>query len=124
MAQGGFKLSSNKPNAKKARAAQQRSKSQKEKNLKQLGKGPKSFAAKGRKIALAKQDQRTTKAINHKNENAVAARAVGVGHTFFCGDIKNAGKKELSKQKSVLTKRESKSAKMSQRLQVQLNKLK
>ena len=115
MAQG-FKLKSNKPNSKKSRPTHQKQK--------QLGKGRKAFAAKGRKRALAKQETQTTKAINRKNEVAVAARAVGAGNTFYLKDIKEAGKKEIGKQKSELRKRESKSVKMSERLKEQLDKLK
>lgn len=118
MAQGGFKLKSNKPHSKKSRPVHKRQKQ------KQLSKGRKAFAAKGRKSALAKQEAATTKAINHKNEIAVAARAVGAGKTFALKDIKEAGKKELGKQKSALTKREKKQVKMSERLREKVNKLK
>lgn len=116
MAQGGFKLKSSKPDPKKARATHQKQQ--------QLSKGRKAFATKGRKAILAKQEQQTSKAINRKNEMAVAARAVGAGNTFFLKDIKEAGKKEMGKRKDELKKRESKSAKMSDRLKEQLNKLK
>ncbi|KAL3758580.1 hypothetical protein ACHAWU_008334 [Discostella pseudostelligera] len=115
MAQGGFKLKSNKPDAKKSRPTQQK---------KQLSKGRKAFATKGRKAAVAKQEMQTSKAINRKNEIAVAARAVGAGNTFYLKDIKEAGKKELGKRKDELRKKEGKSAKMSERLKEQLNKLK
>ena len=116
MAQGGFKLKSNKPNAKKAQQKQKQ-------KQKQLSKGRKAFAAKGRKAALAKQESQTTKAINRKNETAVAARAVGAGNTFYLKHIKEAGKSELGKKKAELRKRESKSVKMSERLKEQLDKL-
>ncbi|KAL7554825.1 hypothetical protein ACHAWF_018465 [Thalassiosira exigua] len=117
MAQGGFKLKSNKLNSKKARSTHQKQKQ------KQLSKGWKAFAAKGRKVALAKQESQTTKAINRKNETAAAARAVGAGNTFYLNDIKEAGKKELGKQKAELRKRENKTVKMSERLKEQLDKL-
>jgi hypothetical protein len=117
MAQGGFKLKSNKLNSKKARSTHQKQKQ------KQLSKGRKAFAAKGRKVALAKQESQTTKAINRKNETAAAARAVGAGNTFYLNDIKEAGKKELGKQKAELRKRENKTVKMSERLKEQLDKL-
>ena len=118
MAQG-FKLKSNKkPNSKKSAPTHKRQKQ------KQLSKGWKSFSAKGRKAALAKQESQTTKAINRKNETVVAARAVGAGNTFYLNDIKEAGKKEIGKQRAELRKRESKSVKMSERLKEQLNKLK
>ncbi|KAL7543802.1 hypothetical protein ACHAXR_013144 [Thalassiosira sp. AJA248-18] len=119
MAQGGSKMKSNGLNSKKSRPNHKKLQKQK-----QLSKGRKAFAAKGRKIAQAKQADETTKTINRKNEIAVAARAVGAGNKFALKDLKEAGKKELGKQHSILTKRESKSVKMSERLQVQLNKLK
>ena len=116
MAQGGSKLAkSAKPNPKR-RATQN-------KKQKQLSKGWKTFAAKGRKASQAKQEIQTSKAINRKNEIAVAARVVGAGNTFALKDLKEAGKKEVMKNKDVLRKRESKS-KQSERLKVQLNKLK
>mmetsp|Transcript_14146 Transcript_14146/g.30253 ORF Transcript_14146/g.30253 Transcript_14146/m.30253 type:complete len:119 (-) Transcript_14146:322-678(-) len=118
MAQGGFKSNPNKPNSKKPRPAH------KKKKQRQLSKGWKSFAAKGRKCAFAKQEAQTTKTINNRNEIAVAARAVGAGNTFALKDIKEAGKKEIGKQKDVLRKRESKSLKMSERLREQVEKLK
>jgi len=118
MAQGGFKLNSNKSKSKKSKPIHKKQKQ------KQLSKGRKSFAAKGRKATLAKQENQTTKAINIKNEVAVAARAVGAGNTFFLKDIKEAGKKEIGKQQTDLRKKESKSVKMSERLKGQLNKLK
>ena len=117
MAQG-FKIKSKAP-AKKAKASQK----QKQKP-KQLSKGRKAFSAKGRKVALAKQDAETSKAINRKNEVEVAARAMGSGDRFFLSDIKVAGKKEIGKNKRQLRKKESKSIKMSERLTQQLNKLK
>lgn len=115
MAQGGFKLKSNRPDPKKSRPTHQK---------KQLSKGRKAFATKGRKAVMAKQEIQASKAINRKNEIAVAARAVGAGNTFYLKDIKEAGKKELGKKKVELHKKEGKSAKMSERLKEQLNKLK
>ena len=119
MAQGGAKLKS-KPNSKsKNRPTQVKQK----KKQKQLTKGWKTFAAKGRKATAAKADIQTSKAINRKNEIAVAARAVGAGDRFALKDLKEAGKKEVIKNKDALKMRESKS-KMSERLKEQLNKLK
>lgn len=119
MAQGGFKSKSKgNPNSKKSRPAHKKQKQ------KQLSKGWKTFAAKGRKSTFAKQEAQTTKAINSKNEIIAAARAVGAGNTFSLKDIKEAGQKELGKQKSNLRKKESKSLKMSERLREQVNKLK
>ena len=123
MAQGGFKSKSgNNPNSKKASGRTTNAK-QKQKNKKSINKGWKTYAAKGRKASQAKQETATSKAINKKNEITVAARAVGAGNTFYLKDIKEAGKKEIGKQRSQLHKRESNS-KMSERLQTQLNKLK
>lgn len=113
MAQG-FKLKS-KPNASKSKPTHQK---------KKLSKGRKAFAAKGRAATLAKQETQTSKAINKKNELAVAARAVGAGNTFYLNDIKEAGKKMLAKKKNELRKKEGKTGKMQERLQEQLNKLK
>lgn len=117
MAQGGSKLNPNKPNLKKSKPA----KKQRQQNL---SKGRKAFAAKGRKVSLARQESETTKTINRRNEIAVAARALGAGNTFALKDLKEAGKKEIGKQKDVLNKRESKSVKMTERLREQVSKLK
>ncbi|KAL3782122.1 hypothetical protein HJC23_005384 [Cyclotella cryptica] len=114
MAQGGLKLKSNKA-AKKSKPSQQK---------KSISKGRKAFAAKGRKATLAKQEAETSKAINRKNEATVAARAVGAGGKFYLTDIKEAGHNEIRKKNEALRKKESKSAKMSERLQEQINKLK
>ncbi len=54
----------------------------------------------------------------------MAARAVGAGGTFYLKDIKEAGKKELGKNKDKLRKKEGKVGKMQERLKEQLNKLK
>jgi hypothetical protein len=114
MAQGGSKLKS-KPNTSKSKPTHQK---------KQLSKGRKAFAAKGRAATFAKQETQTSKAINKKNELAVAARAVGAGGTFYLKDIKEAGKKEIGKNKDKLRKKEGKVGKMQERLKEQLNKLK
>jgi len=121
MAQGGSKIKSSKPNPKKSNRPTQ--KTQKKKKQKQVSKGWKTFAAKGRKASQAKQEISTSKAINRKNEIAVAARAVGSGAKFALKDLKEAGKKEVLKNKDALRKREAKS-KMSERMKEQLNKLK
>merc|ERR1711862_379788 len=103
-----------KPNLKKSRQTH------KNKKQKQLSKGRKSFAAKGRKVTQAKQETQTTKAINSRNEVIVAARAVGAGNTFSIKDIKDSAKKEIGRQKSELRRKENKKAKMSERLKEQL----
>lgn len=116
MAQGGGKLKS-KPSAKKAKPAHHQKK--------QLSKGRKTFTAKrGAAVACAKQETHTSKAINKKNEQAVAARAVNAGNTFFSRDLKEAGKKELGKNKDKLKRKEGKMGKMKERLEEQLKKLK
>mmetsp|Transcript_11926 Transcript_11926/g.29182 ORF Transcript_11926/g.29182 Transcript_11926/m.29182 type:complete len:118 (-) Transcript_11926:311-664(-) len=117
MAQGSFKSKSSKPNIK----AKKSKPTQRQKNI---SKGWKSYSAKGRKVTLAKQEAQTSKAINRKNEIEVAARAVGAGNTFYLKDIKDAGKKELAKQKTKLTNKERNAMKMHDRLKVQLDKLK
>ena len=117
MAQGAFKLKAGKSDAKKSRANKKHIQRQK-----QLAKGPKAFKAKGRKSALAQQESRTSKAINSKNEVAIAARAVGAGSRFSLKDIEGAGKKELGKQRTETRRRESKRA-MGERLKEQLHKL-
>jgi hypothetical protein len=114
MAQGGLKLKSNK-SAKSSKPSHQK---------KSLSKGRKAFSAKGRKATLAKQEAETSKAINRKNEATVAARAVGAGGKFYLTDIKEAGQKEIQKKNEALRKKESKSSKMSERVQEQINKLK
>lgn len=116
MAQGGFKLNPNKPNSKKSKPTHQKQK--------QLSKGRKTFAAKGRKKTQARQDDDTTKAINRKNEITVAARVMSTGNKFAMKDLKDAGKKEIGKQNQTLRRKESKSLKMSGRLREQVEKLK
>jgi len=119
MVQGGAKLKASKPNPKKNRPHHQN----KKKQNKNISKGWKTYAAKGRKRAQASQETQTSKAINKKNEVIAAARAVGAGNTFSLKDIRETGKAEIKKQKDAQRKRESNS-KMSERLQVQLDKLK
>jgi hypothetical protein len=113
MAQGGIKL--------KSKAAKKNKQSQQKRNL---SKGRKAFAAKGRKVTQAKQEAETSKAINRKNEATVAARAVGAGGKFFLTDVKEAGQNEIKKKNDQLRKKEKKGAKMSERLQAQIDKLK
>lgn len=119
MAQGGFK-SKKSGNSKPGK----RPNKKKQQKQKQLGKGRKSFAAKGRKATQAKDAIETTKAINSKNETIVAARAVGSGSRFYLNDIKDAGKKEIGRQRTNLKKKETKSMRMSERLQLKLDQLK
>lgn len=114
MAQGGLKLKATKA-AKKNKPSQQK---------RNLSKGRKAFAAKGRKKTQAKQENETSKAINRKNEATVAARAVSSGGRFFLNDVKEAGQKEIKSKNDQLRKKEKKGAKMSDRLQSQIDKLK
>ncbi|KAL7554892.1 hypothetical protein ACHAWF_018441 [Thalassiosira exigua] len=105
-------------NSKKARSTHQNHKQ------KQLSKGHKAFAAKGHKATLAKQEPQTSKAIDRKNETAVAVWAAGAGNTFYFNDTKEREKKELERQKAELRKRENKTAKVSEKLKEQLDTLK
>jgi len=113
MAQGNRKLG--KP--KKSAGASKR----KTVSKKKLGKGPKQFAAKGRK--KQKQEEETTKAINRKNEALLSAKALGSGGTFFLSDIQEVGKKEINKQVKARNKKQANAQKLTDRLQEQLKKL-
>ena len=116
MAQGTKKLTK----AKKSGGSQKRQVVK----AKALNKGRKSFGVKGRKNNLAAQtDRDTTKAINRKNEALVAAKAVSVGTQFFLHDIKETGAKEVKKQMNARNKKENKTTKVSDRLKLQLKKL-
>lgn len=114
MAQGSRKLVG-KP--KKSVGAQRRKTVAKKK----VGKGPKQFAAKGRK--KLNQEEEITKSINRKNEAIVSAKALGAGNTFFLKDIKEVGKKEMDKQVKQRNKKQANAQKLTDRLQDQLKKL-
>lgn len=113
MAQGSAKLNK----SKKSVGAQRRKTLAKKK----LGKGPKQFAAKGKK--RQQQEEDITRSINRKNEAIASARALGAGNTFFLKDIKEAGKKELDKQVKQRNQRQANAQKLTERLQGQLKKL-
>ena len=113
MAQGSAKLSK----SKKSAGAQRRKTLAKKK----LGKGPKQFAAKGRK--KQRQEEEITRSINRKNEAIASARALGAGNTFFLNDLKEAGKKELDKQVKQRNQQQENAQKLTDRLQEQLKRL-
>mmetsp|Transcript_5600 Transcript_5600/g.7969 ORF Transcript_5600/g.7969 Transcript_5600/m.7969 type:complete len:121 (-) Transcript_5600:256-618(-) len=115
MAQGGAKLGK----AKKSAGSQRR----KQVVKKTVGKGRKAYKAKGRKGAVEREKNETSKAINRKNEALVCARAVGSGDRFFLKDIRETGKKEIDQQNKERYRKENKSAKVTDRLKDQLKKL-
>ena len=118
MAQGMGKLSG------KRRASSGGAQKRKVAKKRALKKGRKSCHVKGRKNNLAaKVDSDTTKAINRKNEALVAAKAVSVGTKFFLKDIKETGVKEVKKQLNDRNRKEKKATKVSDRLKVQLKKI-
>jgi hypothetical protein len=75
------------------------------------------------KLTHAKEDIVATKAINKKNEVAASAKAVGAGNTFFLQELKEAGTKEIQKQKRNQMRVEKKSHTLSSRLKDQLRKM-
>lgn len=79
-------------------------------------------AARG-KNAAAREDAATTKAINQKNEVAIAAKAVAVGTQFFLSDVASKGEKEMKKQLNDRNKKQSKGGGAANRLKAQLRKL-
>ena len=91
--------------------------------VKKVTKGRKNFEAKGRKIAMAKQNQATSKAISQKNEMLAASRALTAGNTFFLKDLKEKGKKELNRQGRNLQKKEHKRMNLSDKFKEQLQKI-
>ena len=133
MAQGNHKLGK----AKKSRGAQRRKAS---KSIKKTRKGN---ARTERNKAIIE----TTKAINRKNERLIAAKAMNAGTSFSLTDISEkgkwlhifskpnldswtdllvlapTGKNESKRQTSARDKKQNKATKLSDRLQVQINKL-
>jgi len=77
----------------------------------------------GNKNAAALEDAATTKAINKKNEVAIAAKAVAVGTQFFMSDVASKGEKEMKKQLKERNKKQSKGGGAADRLKAQLRKL-
>lgn len=77
----------------------------------------KATAKKGKRTIAPKrsmshrEEASVTKAINRKNETAIAAKAIGVGTQFFLKDIAGKGKAELDKQ---LRQRDKKQKKTNQ----------
>lgn len=136
MAQGNHKLGK----AKKSRGSQK----------KKGGKAVKHKRKGSSAIDHNKADIATSKAINKKNERLVAAKALNSGTNFFLKDIAErgeyeniniecltaakftnsmklilirAGKSEGQRQTAVRDKKQSKPTKISERLNVRLNKL-
>ena len=60
-------------------------------------KGPRDCKPRSHHSAAAEMAA-TTKAINQKNEVAIAAKAVSVGTKFFLSDVAAKGEKEMKKQ--------------------------
>ncbi|CAJ1938222.1 unnamed protein product [Cylindrotheca closterium] len=75
------------------------------------------------KIENNKADIVTSKAINRKNERLVAAKAMNSGTNFFLKDIAERGKSEGQRQNAARDKKQSKPTKLSERLNVRLQKL-
>mmetsp|Transcript_27648 Transcript_27648/g.32721 ORF Transcript_27648/g.32721 Transcript_27648/m.32721 type:complete len:122 (+) Transcript_27648:205-570(+) len=90
-----------------------------------LAKGRMTFATKGRnKVALARQNVATSRAICKKNEKIISAKAITAGNTFFLNDIKEQGKKEKLRFKRNQTREEKKGVNdLGRRLKDQLKKL-
>lgn len=78
----------------------------------QLVRGKKTFSKGTRDCkpkaphAAAAEKAATTKAINIKNEVAIAAKAVSVGTKFFLSDVAAKGEKEMKKQLRARDKKE------------------
>lgn len=75
------------------------------------------------KIENNKAHIQTSKAINKKNERLVAAKALNSGTNFFLKDIAERGKSEGQRQKASRDKKQNKPTKLSERLNIRLNKL-
>eukprot|EP00934_Nitzschia_sp_Nitz4_P004983 Nitzschia sp. Nitz4//scaffold9_size221794//194557//194992//NITZ4_001380-RA/size221794-processed-gene-0.291-mRNA-1//1//CDS//3329561103//4973//frame0 len=110
MAQGNHKLAK----------AHKSSGSQKRKAVKNIKKTKKGHT----KIDRTKDSQETSKAINRKNERIIAAKALSSGTTLTLSDIATRGKDESQRQLAARDKKQNKPTKLTQRLQVRLNKLK
>jgi len=116
MAQGAPKRNS--LSKSKAKSAASQKKQQK------IAKGRKTFQPKGRRAIQDKLNEHgISRDINRKNEAAVAAKALSAGSTFFLGDVKIAGKKELMECSKTKAKHENKATKLSDRLKEQLKKM-
>jgi len=64
-----------------------------------------------------------TKQINRKNERIIAAKATNAHTKFYLNDLTVKGKNESQRQVSTRNKKQGKATKLSERLQVQINKL-
>lgn len=89
---------------------------------KTVAKGPRECKQQRSSVA-AHEKAATTKAINRKNEAAIAAKAVAVGTKFFLGDVSAKGEKEMQKQLREREKKQSKGGGAADRLKSQLRKL-
>jgi hypothetical protein len=101
MAQGQAKNLKKKPSAPAKKAAVSR-----RQNKTTAKKGKRTFAPK--KAAAVAQQTAVTKAIDRKNEAAIAAKAVSVGTQFFLTDIAGRGQQALSQQISQRNKKQKK----------------
>mmetsp|Transcript_28477 Transcript_28477/g.81903 ORF Transcript_28477/g.81903 Transcript_28477/m.81903 type:complete len:111 (+) Transcript_28477:136-468(+) len=110
MAQGNHKLAK----AKKSAGAQKR---KAVRTVKKTKKG-------NTKVERNQGMMAATKAINRKNERLIAAKAMNAGTNFSLTDISEKGKNESQRQTAERDKKQNKPTKLSQRLQVRLNKLK
>jgi len=64
-----------------------------------------------------------TKQINRKNERIIAAKATSAHTKFYLSDLSEKGKNENRRKLSERNKRQGKATKLSDRLQVQIEKL-
>jgi len=113
MAQGGGKFG--KTGSRKKSAGSKRknvSKVAKKKN-----KGSSKVETKDKFIVAA------TKQINRKNERIIAAKATNAHTKFYLKDLTEKGKNESQRQISTRNKKQGKATKLSERLQVQIDKL-
>ena len=118
MAQGSAKLAKKK----KSGGAQKRSVVR----AKTVSKGRKDRKVKRKNnhsSAVRAEIAATTKAINRKNEKAIAAKAVAVGTQFFLSDISTKGKAEMEKQIKERNKKQDKASGAADRLKKELRKL-
>jgi len=89
-----------------------------------LAKGRLTFQTKGRnKVALARTNVATSRAICKKNEKIIAAKAITAGNTFFLNDIKEQAKKEKLRFNRNQAREEKGKNDLGKRLTEQLKKL-
>mmetsp|Transcript_12526 Transcript_12526/g.13736 ORF Transcript_12526/g.13736 Transcript_12526/m.13736 type:complete len:123 (-) Transcript_12526:311-679(-) len=112
MAQGSGKLGGS--GGKKKSAGSQRRKTVKIRKKK--GKGSSKVESKDKGIVAA------TKQINRKNERIIAAKAASAHTKFYLKDLSEKGNNENQRQISTRNKRQGKATKLSDRLQVSIDK--